>query len=312
MALPARSLLALRASGVVRPGSSRPILISEVVNDEEAMVGARHRGARHARSACENEPGGDAASGRPEGSAKAGAKGTDGEPSLTSAGSTRSGARSDGATPRSKADPGAVDIAGSYTLSGKDALGRRIAGTVEIRPNRKGNAGSYLISRVENGKKLRGVMYVDGRRVFASWSRKGAGLRALKLVGGDTLEGPYFGSTEPRVSTETLRGGSSEMSGRYRIKDSVFASGDRYSGTVSIEADDDIYKLKYKLSYSGRREKFTAYGLRADDMLGVATHAGGPFGFALYTLSDDGLLQGRMGRSSESAEGRGEETLRRN
>jgi hypothetical protein len=101
------------------------------------------------------------------------------------------------------------------------------------------------------------------------------------------------------------------MIGRYRIKDSVFASGTRYSGAVSIDAAGDIYELKYKLSYGGRRENFTAYGLRAGDLLGVATHAGGSFGFALYTVGEGGVLQGRMGRSNESAAGPGKETLHR-
>ncbi len=253
---------------------------------------------------CESKAGSEGTPGGAERSAKdeTNAKDNDSEAAPASAGSTGDA--------RSKTDQGKVDITGSYTLSGQDSLGKPITGTVEIRPN-KNRENSYLISRVENGKKLKGVMYRDGEHVFSAWSKKGAGLRTFKPNGDSTLEGTYFGNTEPRLAKETLRGGSSELTGRYTIKDSTFASGNRYSGTVSISVNNDIYKLKYKLAYSGRRENFTAYGLRADDLLGVATHAGGPFGFAHYSISDEGVLQGEIGRSNDSAEGPGKETLKR-
>jgi hypothetical protein len=215
--------------------------------------------------------------------------------------------------PTPKADepvkkPRKVDLVGSYTLTGETATGTAITGTVEVKPL-KGDA--YLIVRTQDGKKLGGVMYREGEHVFTAWSDKGAGLRTFTVNDDGSLDGTYFGNTYPKLSKEALVGGSAKLTGVYRIVNAAYADGSAYSGTVSISLKNDIYQCSYQISDNTGRDSFMAYGLRSGNVLGIASHAGGPFGFAHYKIEADGSLSGENGWSDDAADGPGKETLKK-
>jgi hypothetical protein len=182
------------------------------------------------------------------------------------------------------------DIAGTYTINGKNSDGGGGYGGDLIVTNRD---DVYQFSWDSAGKKYDGVGVQTDNKVAVSFtdgtSGKGCGVTLYKINSDGSLDGKagYWGNNQKETEKATRTGGT-DLEGSYDIEGKN-PEGETYKGKLTVKKEGEGYKF----SWSGVNS-FEGFGVKQGDSVAVG-FGGANCGFVAYEIKSDGTLEGKWG-----------------
>jgi hypothetical protein len=185
-----------------------------------------------------------------------------------------------------KADPaadskGKAELAGAYTIvSATDAsTGSSYRGSAVVAKK----SGFYTIDwKVDGNPPYAGVALQNGTVLGVGWGKGGGtyGVVVYEIDGGK-LHGKWVAGGSDFVGTENLEGPAS-LNGVYKITSATTASGQGYTGQVTISNVGPSYKVEWKLP----NDTYSGMAMRKGNLLVVGWGKGGTgAGVIVYTHS---------------------------
>ena len=207
-----------------------------------------------------------------------------------------------------------INIAGTFTVKGAAPDGKPYGGTGTIS---KIGGEMYNVLWVLGGINYKGIAFRDGDVLSCGWAEAKAGGDSSRDLGviaylvkddGQTLDGVWFEPDETSLGKELLSGGSSNLTGFYKITDGEQpTTKKKYTGSVTIGLKNGVYNLTW--NFGGALSK--GLGIRSGDVLSAAfSDQGGQFGVLQYRISAGGsTLSGQWVQSGQTSTGVGTETM---
>ncbi|MFD2182534.1 caspase family protein [Rhodoplanes azumiensis] len=187
----------------------------------------------------------------------------------------------------------APQLAGIYRADGRNPDGSRYKGMVALQPTADGMRFTWWIGR----QIFRGNGEFAGRMLVVNWGQKHPVVYSFGAGSGAVLDGEWAdGTATERLVPFALAapGRMTLQEGRYRVAGRN-ADGSRYSGTLTLRREGDLYRLNWKVGSS-----YQGTGRLDGNILTVDWGAATP---VVYALGSDGRLTGLW------EAGRGEEVL---
>ena len=167
----------------------------------------------------------------------------------------------------------AASLSGSYSVDGTNPDGTRYSTTLEV--SRSGETYRFVW-----GGDTVGVGAVVDRQVVVAYGAAACGVVAYKVGKNGDLDGVWATRGSSLGSEYASGAGPYDVAGRN-------PDGSRYSGTLKVYTVGPTYSLEWLIG----RSRYVGLGLRQDRLLGV-TYGSDSCGVAVYTVSEDGRLEG--------------------
>jgi hypothetical protein len=193
----------------------------------------------------------------------------------------------------------AAGLSGSYSVSGTNPDGARYSTDLEV--SRTGETYRFVWGGASSGNTV-GVGVALGAQVVVAYGAAACGVVAYKVGRNGDLDGLWATRGSALGSEYASGAGPYVVAGRN-------PDGSRYSGTLKVYTVGPAYSPEWLIGGS----RYVGLGLRQADVLGV-TYGSDSCGVAVYTVSEDGTLNGDWtafdGFDRGGKQGAGTETAR--
>ncbi len=206
-----------------------------------------------------------------------------------------------------------VDVAGSYSVKGAGPDGKGYSGSGVVK---KINGEMYDVDWTLGGTKYKGIAFRDGDILSCGWVEAKTGgdnerdlgvIAFLVKDGGNTLDGVWFEPGETSLGKEILSGGSSNLTGLYKITTGETpTTKKKYTGSVNVALKNGVYGMTWTIGTGSSK----GLGIRNGDVFSAAfTDGTGAFGVLQYRINKDGTVLSGQWAQGPNAAGLGTETM---